>query len=279
MKVIGLTGGIGSGKSTVAQFLEELGAVFMDLDKVGHEVLKQKDIKERLVQEFGEGILNEDGDIDRTKLGGIVFNDSQALSRLNNISHPAIDSRVNARIEEYHRQGVKVVVLEAAALLDAGRAPQFDEIWVTAAPESVVLNRLENTQIFQAEDVKARIDSQISDEARAKQADVVIDTDCTLEELKDRRCLPGVAVNHGIDIGRQDPLKIARNPTAGYVRHAANVILLKQRQHQGRVTAVHPHKHVVDSCVQFIYFVTRFQSCNLKRHLARQRIAVGVQAA
>ncbi len=96
MKVIGLTGGIGSGKSTVARFLSEMGAVTLDLDSVGHEVLKQADVRERLVREFGRGILDSRGEIDRAALGRTVFNDSQALARLNGITHPAIDAVVAA---------------------------------------------------------------------------------------------------------------------------------------------------------------------------------------
>lgn len=186
MKVIGLTGGIGSGKSTVAQFLEELGAAFIDLDRVGHDVLKQKEVREQLVNEFGSGILDDNGDIDRAELGGIVFNDSEALSRLNRISHPAIDNIVNARLEGYRHQRVKTVMLEAAALLDAGHVPQFDEIWVTVAPEQAVIERLSENKGYSEAEARARINSQMPGEERIKQADVVIDTDCTLDELKSR---------------------------------------------------------------------------------------------
>ena len=186
MKVIGLTGGIGSGKSTAAYFLAGLGAIVMDLDKVGHEVLKTEgEVRERLVSEFGNRILT-DGDIDRDKLGGIVFNDREALRRLNRIIHPAIDRAVRVQLDEYRRQGVEVVVLEAAAMVEAGGHAQADEIWVTAAPESAVLKRLSERSGYSEEKSKARIRSQIANEERNKHADVVIDTDCSLDELKDR---------------------------------------------------------------------------------------------
>ena len=187
MKVIGLTGGIGSGKSTAAQFLAELGAVVLELDKVGHEVLVPgSETWQRVVDEFGRGILTANDEIDRTKLGKKVFSDSEALTRLNSIIHPAIDAMVEARLEEYQRQGAKVVVLEAAAMLEAGRASQADEIWVTTAPESTVLKRLAEGKGYSEEEAKARIRSQMSDEERTSQADVVIDTDCSLEELRER---------------------------------------------------------------------------------------------
>jgi dephospho-CoA kinase len=186
MKVIGLTGGIGSGKSTVGRLLAEMGAITVDLDRVGHEVLKQANVRERLVGEFGRGILAGKGEIDRARLGRLVFNDPGALSRLNAIVHPAIDAAVRARLEEHRRQGVKVVVLEAAALLEAGRGGEFDELWVTAAPEDVALGRLAGRGDLSGEEAAARLRSQLSNEARLRQADVVIDTDCTLDELKQR---------------------------------------------------------------------------------------------
>jgi dephospho-CoA kinase len=187
MKVIGLIGGIGSGKSTVAQFLMELGAAVVDLDKVGHEALKPGgEAWERVVNEFGRDVLDFGGGIDRTKLGKIVFNDHEALLRLNRIIHPVIDNMVNARIEEYRRQGQKVVVLEAAAMLEAGRAWQVDEIWVTVAPEATVLGRLGERPGLTEQESRARIRAQLSNEERIKHADVVIDTDCTLDEIKAR---------------------------------------------------------------------------------------------
>ncbi len=186
MKTIGLTGGIGSGKSTVAGFLAEQGAVIVQLDKLGHEVLKQKDIRERLVEEFGRDILTAHGDIDRAKLGGIVFNNPEALARLNRITHPVIDRMVNARVDECRREGVEVVVLEAAAMVEAGRSSQVDELWVTVAPAEVVLKRLAGRKGYSEEESRARINSQMSGEERIRRADVVIDTDCTLDELKAR---------------------------------------------------------------------------------------------
>ena len=187
MKVIGLTGGIGSGKSTVAQFLAELGAVIVDLDKVGHEALRKgSQAWEQVVSEFGKDILTAGGDINRSKLGKIVFNNHEALARLNQIVHPAIDNIVKTKIEEYRRQGVRVVVLEAAAMLEAGKTEQVDELWVTVAPEATLLKRVIERGGLSTKETRARIKAQLSNEKRIRQAAVVIDTDCTLDELKDR---------------------------------------------------------------------------------------------
>jgi dephospho-CoA kinase len=187
MKVIGLTGGIGSGKSTVTQFLAELGAVIVDLDKVGHEALRKgSQAWEQVVSEFGKDILTAGGNIDRSKLGKIVFNNHEALARLNQIVHPAIDNIVKTKIEKYRRQGVWVVVLEAAAMLEAGKTEQVDELWVTVAPEATLLKRVIERGGLSKKETRARIKAQLSNEKRIRQADVVIDTDCTLDELKDR---------------------------------------------------------------------------------------------
>ncbi len=185
MKIIGLTGGIGSGKSTAARFLAELGAEVIDLDKVGHQALKKGGgAYKSVVREFGGGILKSDGEIDRGKLAEIVFNDRKALKRLNQIVHPAIDKVVETRVNESRRKGVKVIILEAAAMLEAEKTWQVDEIWVIASKEETVLHRLKERPEYSAEKVKARINAQLKNEERIKKANVVINNEGTAEELK-----------------------------------------------------------------------------------------------
>jgi dephospho-CoA kinase len=185
MKVIGLTGGIGSGKSTVAGYLAGLGAKGIDLDKVGHEVIKSdRRVFKRIVDEFGEDILDARGEIDRDRLAKIVFQDRKALARLNRIVHPAIDKVIDDRIKEYRARGVKVVVLEAAAMLEAGKVGQADELWVTTASEATVLGRLKKRSGYSEQEIKARMRSQLSNEERLKKADVVINTDGSLNLVK-----------------------------------------------------------------------------------------------
>jgi dephospho-CoA kinase len=185
VKIIGLAGGIGSGKSTAARLLADLGAVVIDLDKTGNEALKKGGgAYQKAVREFGEGIVGENGEINRAKLSEIVFNDREALKQLNKIVHPEIDKTVDKKIREYRRQGVKVLVLEAAVMFEAARAWQADEIWVTVANEKTVLERLIGRSGFSEEDAKARIRSQMTNEERIKLADVVINNDGTLDELK-----------------------------------------------------------------------------------------------
>lgn len=185
MKVIGLTGGIGSGKSTVSQYLRELGAVIIDADTVGHEVFKpETEAWREVVAAFGKEIVASNGTIDREKLGAIVFSNSEARVRLNQIMHPRIHEVVKTQLEEYQRQGVAVVVLAAPLLLEAGWTSLVDEVWVTTAPEDTVLKRLKKRTRLSEPESRARIRSQLPTEERIKQANVVIDTDCHLGELR-----------------------------------------------------------------------------------------------
>jgi dephospho-CoA kinase len=184
-KVIGLTGGIGSGKSTVSLWLAELGAVILDADKVGHEAFKpDTEAWHDVVATFGRQILTPTGEVDRKKLGEIVFNQPEALSRLNQIMHPRMYDMMKARIEEYRQQGVDVVVLEAAVLIEANWTSLVDEVWVTVAPEAMVLERLKKQRGLDEEQTSARIRSQLSSEERVEHADVVIKNDGDLEGVK-----------------------------------------------------------------------------------------------
>jgi dephospho-CoA kinase len=194
MKVIGLTGGIASGKSTVSQFLRELGATVIDADRVGHEVFTPDSEGWReTVAAFGKDILKPDGEVDREKLGAIVFADTEKLARLDEIVHPRIHDLVKARIDDYRRRGEKVVVLEAPLLLEVplylkpgqpSLADEVDEVWVTVAPEAVVLKRLKAKTGHPEAHSKARIRSQMPSQEKLKHADVVIGTNCSLDELK-----------------------------------------------------------------------------------------------
>ena len=186
MKVIGLTGGIGSGKSTVAAFLAKLGAAVIDADRIGHEVLSRNSRAwQQVVATFGRQILNPDGEIDRSQLGGIVFGNPDALSKLNSIMHPPIGEMVAARLKQYRQQEIAVVVVDAPLLIEAGWTSLADKVWVTVAPEATVLRRLQKMGLSPAES-RARIRSQLSSQERVKHAGTVINTDCSLDELKAR---------------------------------------------------------------------------------------------
>jgi len=183
--VIGLTGGMGSGKSTVSQLLAEFGAAIIDADKVGHEAY-QPNTKtwQELVATFGQQIVAPDGAIDRKKLGAIVFGSPEQLTRLNRIVHPRMFGMMKERIEQYRRQGVKVVVLDAAILFEANWTPLVNEIWVVVASEPVVITRAKARTGLPEDQIRSRLRSQMSNEERTKRANVVIHNDGTFEELR-----------------------------------------------------------------------------------------------
>jgi len=192
MRVIGLTGGIGSGKSTVSRFLAELGAVVIDADKVGHEAFKPgTESWKEIIAAFGREVLTPGGEIDRRKLGEIVFGKPELLSRLNQVMHPRVYDMVKAQLEEYRQQGVKAVVLEAPLLVEvntkgASLIELVDEVWVMVASEATIVRRLEERSDLSRERALARIKSQLSSRERIKRADVVINNDGDLGDLKAR---------------------------------------------------------------------------------------------
>ena len=187
MFVIGLTGGIGTGKTQVSRILEEIGAEVVSADLVGHEAYRpHTEAWREVVRAFGEQVLTPSGEVDRKKLGVIVFNDSEALKRLNAIMHPRLYKMLEERIKELCGKGRDVVVVEAALFLEANWAPLVNEVWVTVSPEDEVVRRLQARDQTDEEAVRARIRSQMPQADRARCADVVIENNGSLAELRDR---------------------------------------------------------------------------------------------
>lgn len=186
MITIGLTGGIASGKSTVSAMLRELGAHVIDADQVGHAVYEPGvPAWDQLVQAFGREIVGEDGRIDRKKLGPIVFADPARLQTLNSIVHPLMRKMTEDRLEALRQEGITTIaVIEAAILIEGGWASLVDEIWVTAVPESVALERLVGRNGLTPEQAEARIRSQMGNEERKQYALRVIDTAGSLEDVQ-----------------------------------------------------------------------------------------------
>ena len=185
MYVIGLTGGIGSGKTTVAQMLEQKGAALLSADAVGHEVyLPGRPAWREIVDAFGRKVVAEDGSIDRKKLGAIVFADEEQLKRLNSITHPRMKDLMREKLEAEREHGVEVAVLEAALLFDAGWDDLADEVWVTVAPPEVAASRTAARSGLSVEEALSRVRAQMSNEERIGRSQIVIDTDCPLEETR-----------------------------------------------------------------------------------------------
>jgi dephospho-CoA kinase len=185
--IVGITGGIGSGKSTVSQMLSAKGAAVIDADKLGHELFRPNtDAWHEVVAAFGRGILDHDDEIDRASLADLVFSDPAALDRLNNIMHPRIRRVVEGKIEDFRTQGFKVVVVEAALLIEAGWIDLVDQVWVVAAPEAEAVHRLCSQKGFTEAQAVARIRSQMSPAERAKHAHRVVENDSSLDALDER---------------------------------------------------------------------------------------------
>ena len=185
MRRIGLTGGIGSGKSVVARMLAERGAEVIDADKVGHDVYQPGTPGwSRVVEAFGRDIVAADGSIDRKTLGARVFADPGELRRLNAIVHPLIAGEVRSRIEQIRAEGrTEAVVVEAAVLIEARWNELVDEVWVVVATPELATSRIVRDRGLRPEEVRRRIASQLADDRRTAAADLVIRNTGTLEEL------------------------------------------------------------------------------------------------
>ena len=184
MFVIGLTGGIATGKTLVSETLGELGATIINADLVGHEAYSPgTETWRAVVDAFGDDIVGDDGQIVRPKLGAIVFSDPAKLELLNSIVWPRIYAMMEERIAALASDGVEIVVVEAALLIEAGWTPIADEVWVLTAPRETALERLTGRGL-PAEQANARIDSQMPQDERATHADVVIANDGGKDELE-----------------------------------------------------------------------------------------------
>ena len=187
MLKIGLTGGIGTGKSSVTEAFQSLGAAVINADLLGHDAYLPGTIGfEEVVTEFGQEIVGSDGQIDRKKLGPIVFSDSSKMDRLNEIMHPLIRDLIDERLVSLESSQNKVAVVEAAILIEAGWKSLFDEIWVVISDREEVINRLGVRNGLSREEAVKRIDSQMSNNERIEHGDVVVENTGSMEDLQTR---------------------------------------------------------------------------------------------
>jgi dephospho-CoA kinase len=186
MKVIGLTGNIGSGKSSVSRLLEGLGAACIDADKVSYEIYNPGTPGwQEVVETFGRDVLSPQGTIDRKKLSQKVFNNPQAVVALNKIAHPKIRRAVEERLNSLRTQGQAVAVVEATLLVEAGWMDMLDELWLVTAPRDLTLKRLEGRGLPESEAL-ARMAAQTPPEKLASYARAVINNDGNMDHLKEQ---------------------------------------------------------------------------------------------
>ena len=187
MKVIGLTGGIGVGKSSVVSLLQSLGAHIIEADQVGHRVYRPgTEGWQRVVVLFGPDILDANEEVDRKRLGELVFSDPDAIASLNAAVHPLISEEIQARLKALEGDGAAVAVVEAAVLLEAEWDAMVDEVWVVSAPEERTIERVQLQRGLTEPQVRQRMKAQSPAERKLQRADVVIDNGADTEALRRR---------------------------------------------------------------------------------------------
>ena len=185
--VIGLTGGIASGKSVVSQMLAERGALVIDADKVGHEAYRRgSGCYDAVVEAFGKDVVGADGEIDRKALGAKVFAEPALRNRLEGIVWPWMRETMDGRLAKIRAEGTPVVVLEAAVLIEGDWTLITDQVWVVTVAPAIARQRVMERNGLTAEQADARINAQLTNAERAKHAQVIIDNSGTLNELKQR---------------------------------------------------------------------------------------------
>ncbi|MFD0673477.1 dephospho-CoA kinase [Cohnella sp. GCM10027633] len=183
---IGLTGGIATGKSTVANLLAARGANVIDLDRIAREIVEPgQPALARIAERFGQAVLREDGSLDRKKLGAIVFADEGERKALESITHPAIRSVMKERMANYEREEPsKLVVVDVPLLYESGLESYYDEVMVVYVPRDEQLRRLMKRDGMSAEDAEKRLSAQMDIEEKKSRADIVIDNAGNSEHTK-----------------------------------------------------------------------------------------------
>ena len=188
MIVVGLTGGIATGKSTVAAILTDAGLIVIDADTVSHDVIKKGlPAWREIVKHFGDEVLFPDGEINRTYLGNIIFNDADKKHALNRIVHPVVSQEMSRRLDQIKRDTPDaIVVLDVPLLLESGMRKGMSEVIVVYIPEHLQIKRLMARDNLSEADALSRIRSQMPIEEKKKLAGIVIDNSFSLEKTKKR---------------------------------------------------------------------------------------------
>ena len=185
MKVLALTGGIASGKSTVSARLRDLGAAVVDADRIAHELASpHQPLWEAYLGHFGKKMLLTDGTLDRKAIGRIVFRDASERRWLDQTSHPVIRKAMEEELETFRRAGEPVAVLDIPLLFEVGWDVLADSVWVVYVPLEVQLSRLMARDVCDKSSAMGRIRAQMSMEEKRRRADVVIDNSGTWEETE-----------------------------------------------------------------------------------------------
>ncbi|QOR65773.1 dephospho-CoA kinase [Cytobacillus suaedae] len=188
--IIGLTGGIASGKSTVSKMLEELGLAIVDADKIAHQVVEiGKPAYKEIVKVFGERVLHPDLTINRPELGAIIFNDKQKREMLNNIVHPEVRREMLQQADHYIKNGATAVILDIPLLFESKLTHMVQKTILVYVDEDVQLKRLISRNGFTEAEARARISSQMPLVEKKPLADVILDNNGTIEHTRQQLLL------------------------------------------------------------------------------------------
>lgn len=181
--ILGLTGSVGSGKTTIAKFFAEHGFIAIDADRAGHEILENDEIiKIEIINEFGEGILDGLGCIDREKLGNIVFGNAALLEKLNSLTHPVIIGNIKSSINKYKKNNKNNMVVDAPLLIETELKDLVEKIIVVKASRENIIKRISGK--FPVKKIEGMMKSQMPVEEKLKYADFVIDNNGSLEDAR-----------------------------------------------------------------------------------------------
>ena len=185
MKILGVTGGTGTGKSTVAKILGANGAKIIDADRIAHMLQKKGTAAfDEIIEYFGEGILDTDGEINRRILGALVFNDQNALAALNEIVHRHVALEMKRLVKKYREEGVSLAVLDVPIPIENGFFDTAECVWAVVANDDLRIERIMQRSGLSEKEAASRIGSQLSNREYSELADVTIDNEGTFEELE-----------------------------------------------------------------------------------------------
>jgi dephospho-CoA kinase len=187
MKVVGLTGGIGTGKSTVSKMIEEIGIPVIDADKISKAIVeKRSPILKKIVEEFGIEVINPDGTLNRKKLGKIVFENAEKREKLNSIMHPAVKRKIVEEISALKKAGNKICVIDVPLLIESGFTDLVHKLIVVYANESIQVKRIIERDNLTEDEAMKRIKSQMPFEEKRKYADYILDNSKSMEFTKEQ---------------------------------------------------------------------------------------------
>ncbi|WP_455544278.1 dephospho-CoA kinase [Intestinibacter sp.] len=186
MLILGLTGNIGCGKSSVSTIFMRNNIDIVDADIVARQIFDDKVLLNEVFSTFGESIKNDDGSLNRKALGNIVFNDDEKLIALNNLTHPKIKENILSKVEEYKNQGKNIIAIDAALLIEDDYLPYIDKLILVTCRQDVQINRIMLRDNCTEEDAISRINSQMSQDNKKQFADYIIDNSNSFEELEQR---------------------------------------------------------------------------------------------